>query len=320
MGARHYDSSSGRFISPDPLGHTATPDLYSYALGDPINFFDPTGRMGVKFHNAIDSAIEIGAGIWHDAQQIDQYGSYATSAVSGMATGFVDTIEFGMKYSPAAILDSVISNITDSPYPTLQEEFSSAAGQINTGINDGVEYMTGIDPSINPKMQIAGEFTGGAAKLGKDALQFGITKLDDLVISGSSKFSKKKAIDLSSELSRTGEDARRTLRSSLGLGRGNADEAHHLIPLGLVNHDLVQRAARGGFNFNGVDNGIALSFDRHRGVNIFHHNKYNKAVETLLDSRLKSSSNMSDAQAAQFLKEYTNQLRNGIGNSTGRLR
>tara|TARA_B100001093_G_C26789377_1_gene998275 strand:- start:606 stop:1814 length:1209 start_codon:yes stop_codon:yes gene_type:complete len=50
MGARHYDSSSGRFLSPDPLGHTATPDLYSYALGDPINFFDPTGRMGTGFH------------------------------------------------------------------------------------------------------------------------------------------------------------------------------------------------------------------------------------------------------------------------------
>ena len=44
MGARYYDGSSGRFISPDPLGHEECPDLYSYAGGDPINFLDPTGR------------------------------------------------------------------------------------------------------------------------------------------------------------------------------------------------------------------------------------------------------------------------------------
>ncbi|MEM0966556.1 MAG: RHS repeat-associated core domain-containing protein [Verrucomicrobiota bacterium] len=45
MGTRYYDPISGSFISTDPLGHEATLDLYSYAGGDPINFFDPTGRF-----------------------------------------------------------------------------------------------------------------------------------------------------------------------------------------------------------------------------------------------------------------------------------
>ncbi len=44
MGARYYDPLAGRFLSPDPLGHAASMDLYSYANGDPINFVDPTGR------------------------------------------------------------------------------------------------------------------------------------------------------------------------------------------------------------------------------------------------------------------------------------
>ena len=57
MGARHYDSLSGRFINADPLGHSATPDLYSYALGDPINFFDPTGRMGTGIYKQQNQTI-----------------------------------------------------------------------------------------------------------------------------------------------------------------------------------------------------------------------------------------------------------------------
>ena len=42
----YYDPTSGRFLSPDPLGHEASMDLYSYASGDPINFCDPDGRCG----------------------------------------------------------------------------------------------------------------------------------------------------------------------------------------------------------------------------------------------------------------------------------
>ena len=44
MGARYYNATEGRFISPDPFGHAASMDLYSFANGDPVNFVDPTGR------------------------------------------------------------------------------------------------------------------------------------------------------------------------------------------------------------------------------------------------------------------------------------
>ncbi|MBI5396095.1 MAG: RHS repeat-associated core domain-containing protein [Verrucomicrobia bacterium] len=42
----YYDPVAGRFLSPDPLGHEASMDLYSYANGDPVNFMDPDGRFG----------------------------------------------------------------------------------------------------------------------------------------------------------------------------------------------------------------------------------------------------------------------------------
>jgi len=44
MGARYYDSTMGRFLSPDPKGFSEGPNLYGYANGDPINKIDADGR------------------------------------------------------------------------------------------------------------------------------------------------------------------------------------------------------------------------------------------------------------------------------------
>ncbi|MEU9101206.1 RHS repeat-associated core domain-containing protein [Streptomyces sp. NPDC048361] len=46
LGAREYQPSSGRFISPDPLLDTATPQQwngYAYSNNNPVNESDPTG-------------------------------------------------------------------------------------------------------------------------------------------------------------------------------------------------------------------------------------------------------------------------------------
>ncbi|MDP1563492.1 MAG: AHH domain-containing protein [Pirellulaceae bacterium] len=161
---------------------------------------------------------------------------------------------------------------------------------------------------------------GGTGKKIADAIEFGElgVKIRRLIDRFSS--APKGVASFADELTISGDLARARLRSALGLARGNADEAHHLIPVGLRDHDVVQRAARGGFNFNGVDNGVAMSFDRHRGVNIFHHNKYNDAIRSRLERELLSNPSMTDAQAADFLRAYTEQLRNAINNTRGRLR
>lgn len=44
MGARYYDPGTGRFLSPDPLGHGSSASLYTYADGDPVNRLDPDGQ------------------------------------------------------------------------------------------------------------------------------------------------------------------------------------------------------------------------------------------------------------------------------------
>ncbi len=53
LGARHYDPVAGRFLNADPLGHSASMDLYSFCGGDPVNSFDPDGRLSKGFYQGL---------------------------------------------------------------------------------------------------------------------------------------------------------------------------------------------------------------------------------------------------------------------------
>jgi len=61
LGARYYDPMAGRFLSPDPLGHSASMDLYSFANGDPVNQFDADGRFGKGFAYGVGDVMEGGS-------------------------------------------------------------------------------------------------------------------------------------------------------------------------------------------------------------------------------------------------------------------
>ncbi len=50
MGERYYDPRGGRFLSPDPIRHPLCMDLYAYAGGDPVNYFDPSGRFASQIY------------------------------------------------------------------------------------------------------------------------------------------------------------------------------------------------------------------------------------------------------------------------------
>jgi RHS repeat-associated protein len=57
MGARYYEPSSGRFLSPDPMGHAASMSLYDFCNGDPVNGFDPDGRIATRFGKWSEGAL-----------------------------------------------------------------------------------------------------------------------------------------------------------------------------------------------------------------------------------------------------------------------
>jgi RHS repeat-associated protein len=80
LGARYYDPVAGRFISCDPLGHDADPSLYSFANGDPINYFDPDGRLGKQYNDFSYNGGFSGYALRHTADIFNQAASTSSTA------------------------------------------------------------------------------------------------------------------------------------------------------------------------------------------------------------------------------------------------
>jgi RHS repeat-associated protein len=62
--ARFYDASTGRFIQPDPLGILESPNLYQYALNNPVNRIDPLGWSSEECNSInYELQVDLGSGI-----------------------------------------------------------------------------------------------------------------------------------------------------------------------------------------------------------------------------------------------------------------
>jgi hypothetical protein len=99
------------------------------------------------------------------------------------------------------------------------------------------------------------------------------------------------------------------LRSALGLAKGDPRVAHHLIPVGVADHTVVQSALRGGFKFNGAENGMAVTWQQGG------HELYNEGVRLQLDriGRMR----LSDDQAAVAVRNLATKLDGAIDHNWG---
>jgi hypothetical protein len=120
--------------------------------------------------------------------------------------------------------------------------------------------------------------------------------------------------------SKIGFGARSQLRRVLGLGAGNALQAHHIIPWEFCSHEVVQMAAKENvtnpFHMNNALNGIPLPKNVH--VEGMAHPGYNTAVETALNIvENRYGSSLTPAIAKQELDVLVAKIKNWIYTNPG---
>ena len=63
-GDRNLEPVAQSWLSPDPLGHDADPSLYTFSGGNPVNYFDPDGRLATTA-GLTDGADLAHSSAWH---------------------------------------------------------------------------------------------------------------------------------------------------------------------------------------------------------------------------------------------------------------
>ena len=81
---RSYDSSTGRWLSRDPLAEAAGFNLYPYSENDPLNKFDPDGRFALFAYVAL--AVVVAAVLLYTSSQFDVNRSMAKAAPENSGT------------------------------------------------------------------------------------------------------------------------------------------------------------------------------------------------------------------------------------------
>jgi RHS repeat-associated protein len=137
LGARYYDPVAGHFLSPDPLGHSASMDLYSMCSGDPLNKFDPTGCFGKGAMGGLSDQ-----GVPGNANSAYMAGYFLGGIDQGFAQGFGEGAAIDANFATAGQIDSLNSYAN-----SLQGDVYTASRWLGGG-GLGLLGLTGVAAAL----------------------------------------------------------------------------------------------------------------------------------------------------------------------------
>ncbi len=127
LGARYYDPQEGRFLSADPYGHAGSPSLYDFANGDPVNNFDPDGRLGKGQYVALNPS----------TGYVQRYSAYDAFYLGNAAAWAGKTADRNYALYQGPITDRPIASFGDSSFRMLfgdqSAAFAEAAVMLDVG-------------------------------------------------------------------------------------------------------------------------------------------------------------------------------------------
>jgi RHS repeat-associated protein len=131
LGARDYDPAVGRWTTRDPVRFAGgDPNLYAYALSDPINLSDPSGFS--PFDNFVDCFEQNFAFSFKTTNNVFFGGPFRRTAFGAITAGAVAAESGGVTLAQAA---SAFARYGIGGLPTLGTGGTLAAAAINTGLN-----------------------------------------------------------------------------------------------------------------------------------------------------------------------------------------
>ena len=137
LGARYYEPVSGRFLSADPAGYVKGMNLYNFCSGDPVNYFDPDGRLAKQGWNQLPDANMFGTGL--------NFTEFSSAWVQGDLEGGYD-VAMAFRALPEA-LGSLAGAASVHPWDT----YVGVGQQLDNNVGAGIDLIKNTSLSDIPR-------------------------------------------------------------------------------------------------------------------------------------------------------------------------